>query len=60
MIILLILWRPFAFFVLKESFQNGSSTSAHILLWGNIHAQSKEKQTFVSLDKVNPMFAGPH
>ena len=43
------------FFVLKESFKNDSSTSAQILLWGAIHAQLKEKQTFISKNKATPM-----
>ena len=31
-----------------------SSTSAQILVCGAIHAQSKEKQTFISQNKVTP------
>ena len=37
-----------------------SITSARITLWGAIHAQSKEKQTFISQNNVTPMDAGPH
>ena len=53
--IVLILWRHFEFFVSRESFKNDSSTSAQILLWGAIHAQSKEKQTFISKNKATPI-----
>ena len=45
----------FNFFVLKESFMDESSTSAKILLWCAIHAQSKEKQTFIDQNMVTPM-----
>ena len=60
MITLLILWRRFDFFVLKESFKIDSTTLAQILLCGAIHAQSKEKQTFMSQNKITLMIAGSH
>ena len=44
----------------KKSFKDESSTSAQILFWGAIHAQSKEKQTFMSQNKVTPIDEGPH
>ena len=56
MIILLILWRPFCIFRSKRIFKKESSTSAQILLWGAIHAQSKEKQTFISIKKRLPPY----
>ena len=34
--------------VRKESFIDENFTSARLLLWGSIHAPSKEKQTFIS------------
>ena len=48
----------FEFFVPKECFKNDSSTSAQILFWGTIHAQSKDKQTFISKNKATPMITG--
>ena len=54
MIISLIYGGHFEFFVSKESFKNNSSTSAQIILWGGIHAQSKEKQTFISKERLPP------
>ena len=47
------------FFIPKESFKNDSSTSAQILFWGAIHAQSKEKQTFLSKKKL-PLLLPDH
>ena len=43
------------FLALKESFNDENFTSARLLLWGSIHAPSKEKQTFISQNKVTPM-----
>ena len=50
----------FEFFVPKEYFKNNSSTSAQIWLWGAVHAQSKEKQTFIRKNKATLMITGPH
>ena len=44
----------FEFFVSKGSFKNDRSTTAQILLWGAIHAKSKEKHTFISKNKATP------
>ena len=43
--------------ILNFSFQKTPlrMTSAHISLWGAIHAQAKEKQTFISKNKAAPM-----
>ena len=59
MIILLIFGGHFEFFIPKNSSRLTALHRPRYII-GAVHAQSKEKQTFMSKNKATPMITGPH